>query len=94
MNGNHAVGGETTAHEFSPITTNEDYSIHNSCAFVLIRGKDKVRSIEKEKENEREKKQPILTDGLFDYYIIVYNRLSVFDSGLSCSEASNRNAER
>ena len=56
MNGNHAVGEETTAHEFSPITTNEDYSIHNSCAFVLIRGKDKVRSIEKEKENEREKK--------------------------------------
>lgn len=41
MNGNHAVGGETTAHEFSPITTNEDYSIHNSCAFVLIRGKSK-----------------------------------------------------
>ena len=39
MNGNHAVGGETTAHEFSPITTNEDYSIHNSCPFVPIRGK-------------------------------------------------------
>ena len=54
MNGNHAVGGETTAHEFSPITTNEDYSIHNSCPFVLIRGKDKIRSIEK--ENGREKK--------------------------------------
>ena len=42
MSGKHAVGGETTAHEFSLIITNEDYPIHNSYPFVPIRGEKTI----------------------------------------------------
>ena len=45
MSGKHAVGGETTAHEFSLIITNEDYPIHNSYPFVPIRGEKQVEQL-------------------------------------------------